>query len=82
MHWLTDKYFTPLNTSDPEVLRSRMVGGLPLKGFASATVDYNEQVDLEKLYLTKVLNDVLLPANEKYKYITINWEETTVGLTG
>jgi hypothetical protein len=35
MHWLTDKYFTPLNTSDPEVLRSRMVGGLPLKGYTS-----------------------------------------------
>ena len=81
MHWLTDKYFSALNRTDPEVLRSRMVGGLPLKGFPSATKDFQAQVDLERTYLTKLLNDVLLPANEKYKHLHVNWEESNVGLT-
>jgi hypothetical protein len=76
MHWLATKYFSPLNTSDPDVLRSRMTGGLPLKGFNDFDDNFAEQKRLEKL-----LDDVLLPANDKYKHITINWEENTVGLT-
>jgi hypothetical protein len=81
MHWLATKYFSPLNTSDPDVLRSRMTGGLPLKGFNDFDDNFAEQKRLEKLYLEKLLDDVLLPANDKYKHITINWEENTVGLT-
>jgi hypothetical protein len=41
--------------------------------------DFSGQQAAEKKYLTKILTDVLLPANEKYKHVTINWEETTVG---
>ena len=65
LHWLTDKYFSNLNKVDPKVLRSRMVGGLPLPGYKSHNDDFQVQVSVERRYLSKILNNVLLNANEK-----------------
>ena len=81
LHWLTDKYFSPLNQSDPGVLRSRMVGGLPLKGYQDVNDDRPGQILVERKYLKKILDDVLLKANANFTYLNVNWEETTIGLT-
>ena len=81
LHWLTDKYFSPLNQSDPGVLRSRMVGGLPLKGYQDVNDDRAGQILVERKYLKKILDDVLLKANANFTYLNVNWEETTIGLT-